>query len=363
MGNRGIPANFGGSDTVFEELGERLANRGYPIVVYCRSHFSTTDEKYYKGMERVVLPSFNRFNFDTLTHSFISTLHVLLTNKVDVLNYHGVGNSLVLPLLLFSRKKSVVVLDGPDWNRPKWNWFAKKILKLSLHAALWFADEIITDNVPVHDWLVERFKRTTPLIFYGADFKKVPPGKNLAQWNLKGGDYILFVAMMVSDKGPDLILEAYAKTKTDKKLLMVGDTHYHREFFEDLKQRYAANPNIVFTGFQYGDSYKEYMSNAYIYAHPFRSDGTSPSLLQAMALGNCVLANGVPETIAALYDGGVVFERDSAASMAERLQYLLDNPEIVIRFKALALKVAEEHYNWERIADRYEHLFNEIVTK
>ncbi|MCL5030754.1 MAG: glycosyltransferase family 4 protein [Bacteroidetes bacterium] len=361
LGNRGVPANFGGSDTIFEQLGERLVTRDHKVVVYCRKHFSSTDEKYYKGIERVVLPSLNKFNFDTITHSFLSTLHVLLTDKVDVLNFHGIGNSFVLPLLIFSKKKSVVLIDGPDWKRPKWNIFAKFMLRLSVNFAIWFADEIIADNAPIHDWFKERFQKDTPLIYYGADFNKIPPGNNLSKWGLIGNDYILFVAMMVPDKGPDIILEAYSKLNTDKKLLMVGDTHYHKDYYYALKERYSDNPKVIFTGFQYGDAYREYMSNAYIYVHPFRSDGTSPSLLQSMALGNCIVANSAEETSAALEDGGILFEKDSPDSLAEKLQFLMDNPNLIIEYQSRSLSLAKRKYDWEEIVTQYENVFKNVI--
>lgn len=363
LGNRGIPANFGGSDTVFEQLGERLVQRGHRVAVYCRRYFSTTNDKYYKGMERVILPSINRFNLDTITHSFLSTMHVLLTDKADILNYHGIGNSLILPLLMFSGKKSVVVIDGPDWKRPKWNWFAKMMLRWSVNFGVLFADELISDNLPIHDWLQERFNKRTAVIYYGADFKKIPPGENLAKWGLKGNDYILFVGMMVPDKGPDIILEAYTKIKTNLKLLMVGDTHYNKEFFNGLKNKYCKNSNIIFTGFQYGNSYREYMSNAYIYSHPFRSDGTSPSLLQGLAYGNCVVANSSPETKAALRGAGLLFTRDSLDSLAEILQYLIGNPGKVEAYRQKGLEMANKVYNWDIIVQQYEDIFYKAMKK
>ncbi|MCL5030497.1 MAG: glycosyltransferase, partial [Bacteroidetes bacterium] len=218
-------------------------------------------------------------------------------------------------------------------------------------------------SIPIHDWLKERFKKDTPLIYYGADFNKMPPGNNLSKWDLIGNDYILFVAMMVPDKGPDIILEAYSKLKTDKKLLMVGDTHYHKDFFNSLKLKYSTNTNIIFTGFQYGDSYKEYMSNAYIYAHPFRSDGTSPSLLQSLALGNCIVANSSEETSAAIENAGVLFERDSPDSMAEKLQYLLDNHELVEELRIKSKALARKKYDWDIIVSQYEKVFQDVLNR
>ena len=37
MGTRGVPALYGGFETAVEEIGKRLAARGYDITVYCRN--------------------------------------------------------------------------------------------------------------------------------------------------------------------------------------------------------------------------------------------------------------------------------------------------------------------------------------
>jgi hypothetical protein len=55
IGTRGIPANFGGSETIVEQMGEHHARAGFEIVVYCRRHNSVTNVSTFKGMHRVVL--------------------------------------------------------------------------------------------------------------------------------------------------------------------------------------------------------------------------------------------------------------------------------------------------------------------
>src|SRR5262245_1772113 len=77
-GIRGVPANYGGSETAVEEIGRRLAGDGLHVVVYCRAHKSTSRDRDYLGMERVVLPSIPTLNLDTISHSVLVSLHALL---------------------------------------------------------------------------------------------------------------------------------------------------------------------------------------------------------------------------------------------------------------------------------------------
>ena len=40
IGSRGIPASYGGYETLMEELAPRLVARGFAVTVYCRSHYT-----------------------------------------------------------------------------------------------------------------------------------------------------------------------------------------------------------------------------------------------------------------------------------------------------------------------------------
>ncbi len=169
MGVRGVPARFGGSETVAEEIGSRLVERGHEVVVYCHRHNNTTDERLYRGIERVVLPSTNTLTLDTPTHTFLSVLHLVLFNKADVIHFHGVGNAPVLPLLriIAPSKKTIIVVDGPDWERPKWGRLVRLGFKLSFRLAVKLADAIISDNRPVQRLFRERYGRETVYVPYG----------------------------------------------------------------------------------------------------------------------------------------------------------------------------------------------------
>src|ERR1700721_4082365 len=171
-GIRGVPANFGGSETATEEIGERLAKKGVDVTVYCRRHSSTHGERAHKGMRRVILPSINTFQLDTISHSILATLHFRFLSKAKVIHYHGMGNGLALPLLWGSRKRSVVPIDGPDWLRPKWGPIARTALRLASRICIRWADELIIDNHPSIALYKHQFNVAGKYIQYGADRNK-----------------------------------------------------------------------------------------------------------------------------------------------------------------------------------------------
>ncbi len=93
IGQKGIPfISDGGVERHVEELATRLAARGHKISAYVRPRFIVSGQKNYKGVRLISLPSIPTKNLDTITHTFLATLHVLF-QKVDVIHYHGVGPS------------------------------------------------------------------------------------------------------------------------------------------------------------------------------------------------------------------------------------------------------------------------------
>ncbi|MGB5755174.1 MAG: DUF1972 domain-containing protein, partial [Thermoanaerobaculia bacterium] len=43
IGSRGIPARYGGYETLMEELSTRLVQLGFDVTVYCRSYNTPRD--------------------------------------------------------------------------------------------------------------------------------------------------------------------------------------------------------------------------------------------------------------------------------------------------------------------------------
>lgn len=284
LGHRGVPANFGGSETAVEEIGYRLAKRGHEVTVYCRGHNSRSAESFYRGMRRVVLPSINSLNLDLMSHTFLCLAH-MVRQRFDVVHFHGVGNALQFPLLKLTGRgaKSLLVVDGPDWQRPKWGRLARIAFRASFPMAAALADEIISDNVLVQKLFRERYGRDTPLVGYGADLERPNSKDALAKYGLEPNKYILQVAAIVPDKGVHVLVDAYERLRTEFPLVIVGDTPYMTDY--KTKVMSTKDSRIRFLGYVYGLEYREILANCYVYIHPLLVDGTSPALLQAMAHG------------------------------------------------------------------------------
>jgi glycosyltransferase involved in cell wall biosynthesis len=363
-GIRGVPANFGGSETAVEEIGSRLAADGVDVVVYCRRHKSPTGAVEYRGMRRVVLPSIPTFHLDTVSHSVLSTLHMRFRDTADVIHYHGMGNALCLPLLAGSRKKAVITIDGPDWERPKWGPLARRVLRLSARYAVRAADHLIIDNRPS----VEIFRRELGVqddqftyIPYGSDTDRPVETDQLAAFGVEPRGYLLFVGALVEDKGPDVLIDAYATVGGVLPLLVVGDSPFAPEYRQRLQDAAARDPRVHMLGYVYGDAYRQLVANAYVYVHPPRKEGTSPALLQAMGYGNCIVSTDIVEAREVAGDAAITFVGGDAADLGRQLERVLADADLVERHRELALERVRVEYDWDDVAARHRAVYGRVL--
>jgi glycosyltransferase involved in cell wall biosynthesis len=315
-------------------------------------------------MERVVLPSIPTFNLDTVSHSLLASLHVLLRNTADVIHFHGMGNALFLPLLHLSRKKVVITIDGPDWERPKWGPLAKRVLRFSARLAVRQADHLIIDNRPS----VEYFRRVFGVadgdftyIGYGADLDPPQEDEHLSELGLARRGYLLYVGALVPDKGADILVDAYRTVGGDMPLVVVGDSPFATEYVQRLRETAAGDPRIRLVGYVYGEAYRQLVANAYAYVHPARTEGTSPALLQAMGYANCIVANSLPESLLVVGGAAITFERDDPEDLACALERVIADPGLAAEYRQKALERVRIEYNWDDVASAHRFVYERLV--
>jgi glycosyltransferase involved in cell wall biosynthesis len=360
MGSRGVPARYGGSETAIEEIGRRLVERGHQVVVYCRRHNSSSSCRWHLGMERVVLPSAHTKNLDTPGHTLLSIMHALAFRKADILHFHGVGNALFLPALRPMSPSTVVTVDGPDWERPKWGRLARWSLRFSARLAVALADALIIDNRPSQRYFAEHFGTEGHYIPYGAYLADEPATDALEPLGLRDRGYVLFVGRLIPDKGVHLLVEAFEGVRTDLQLAIVGDNPYFPDYIRRLKTTH--DPRIRFLGYQFGAPYRQLCSHAYLYVHPLLVDGTSPALLQAMGFGNCILTSDLPEALDVVGDAGFSFHANDVNHLRLALQELVDRPDMVEEGRRRARERVGRLYDWDRVTDQHEELYRSVLA-
>ncbi|MBN2010351.1 DUF1972 domain-containing protein [candidate division KSB1 bacterium] len=358
MGIRGIPANYGGFETFAEELSSRLVDRGHDVTVYGRTNIIDYSEKYYKGVEIKLLPTISHKYFDTVAHTFLCVMDSF-KREFDVILICNSANSIFSGLPRLTGKRVALNVDGLEWQRGKWNIVGNWYYRISECLATFMPDQIVTDSIYIRKYYEQRFEKVSTFIPYGAPTKKISTKNVLDKFGVKPGKYILYVSRLEPENNAHLVVKAFENVKTDLKLVVVGDAPYSTKYIRDLKS--TNDPRIIFTGYVFGDGYKEFQSNAYCYVQATEVGGTHPALLEAMGYGNCVLANEVPEHTEVLRDAGIYYKKSNVEDLQKQMQYLVENESVVKACREKACMRIEEAYTWDRITDQYENLFKAML--
>ena len=355
VGTRGIPARYGGFETFAEEFSTRLVARGHHVTVYCRERHS---ESLYRGVQLKYLPTLRHKYFDTITHTAISTLH-LLTIRHDAILYCNAANAIFTWMPRVLGMPVALNVDGLERNRKKWNWFAKTWYRVSEWLATWMPNEIVTDARRIEEYYQQRYDRRSNMIPYGAELGRVQTSAVLPKLDLKEYEYFLYVSRMEPENNGLLVREAFEQVSTPYKLALIGDAPYAVEYIR--KVRDTKDPRIVIPGAIYGAGYRELGSYCLAYVHATEVGGTHPALIEAMGRGALTLYLETPENAEVAGGAGIPFTH---ASLAGVLQSVLDMTELERQqWRDKAMERVRVRYSWDAVTDSYETLLMKLAGK
>jgi glycosyltransferase involved in cell wall biosynthesis len=356
LGTRGIPANYGGFETFAEQLGTRLAARGHQVAVYGRNHYSTTDSKFYRGVELITLPTIRHKYFDTVIHTFLSVLHAA-PQKYDIILICNAANSIFSFIPRILGTPTLVNVDGLERKRKKWNWVGRTYYHLSEWLSTFLPTAIVTDAQVIQDYYASRYKKESAMIAYGAEVARRAAPEKLSPFGLCPNGYVLYVSRLEPENNAHLVIEAYEKVKTEMPLVVVGGAPYAQEYIARLKS--TRDPRVKFMGFVFGEDYRALQQNAYCYVHATEVGGTHPALIEAMGAGNCALTLDTPENREVIDGAGIVY--GSVTDLTAKLQQVINHPEMIGEYRRRAMARVLELYNWEHITDQYEELLMKLA--
>lgn len=362
MGFRGIPAKYGGFETFIEELAPRLVQRNHTVTVYGRSNIIDYTYKYYKDVELIILPTISNKYLDTLIHTFLSVIHCSFCNY-NIVFMLNAANSIFSFIPRLTGKRVVINVDGLERKRKKWNLLGKFWYLLGEFFSNVFPNEIITDANVIKNYYWKKYHKKSTFIPYGGNTEKVSTIKVLNKFGLKPKEYILYVSRLEPENNAHIVIKAFINVNTYKKLVIVGDAPYSKKYKSYLREIAKADERIIFTGFVFGEGYKEFQSNAYCYIHATEVGGTHPALVEAMGYGNCVIVNGTEENIEVVFDKGLIYEKNNSSDLKQKMQYVIDNPSLIKIFGDKARQRIKQHYSWDYITDKYENLFLELLER
>ena len=358
LGSQGIPAKFGGFETFAEQLATRLVQREFSITVFCEAGDDNTLTTY-KG---VTLKYFKTPKIKALRSIWFDTLCIIKSlRKYDVIYMLGYSVAFAFFLPLLFGDKFIVNMDGLEWKRTKWSAFAKKYLRAMEYLAAKWSTRLVADAEGIADYLKKRYGHPGRVVMipYGADIiEKFPNPEKLSSYGLEAKEYYLVVCRLEPENHVLEIIRGFLNTSTQKKLVIIGDYQSGTPYTAALTQE--RDERVLFLGSIYDqEQLTALRCHCYAYLHGHSVGGTNPSLLEAMACSNFVVA----------HDN--VFNREVTGNNAwyfsssldvQRLLEKLESEGVPPQAAAFFREIMEKKYNWDVVAESYARLFQEVTV-
>ena len=355
MGTRGVPARYGGFETAMEEVGRRLAAEGHDVTVYCRSGNSGADVEptEYLGMRLVHLPALHHRSLETLSHTFLSAAHALVSRRrFDAVVMCNSANAAALPLLRLAGAPVAVHVDGLEWRRTKWGRVGRQYYRIAEALSVRWADALIADAYGIERYYDDEFGARTDGIAYGAPDMSHVGTDQLHEVGVEPGKFHLIVARFEPENHVDLIIEGYLRSNATLPLIVVGSTPYPSEHSARIEALAATSDRVRLLGGVWDQRLLDQLyAGAFTYLHGHSVGGTNPSLLRAMGAGTATIA----------YD--VIFNREVAGNHAlyagspGEFAAAIDEAEADIyrteRGGASLFERARVRYSWDDVATAY----------
>ena len=359
VGQKGVPATYGGIERHVEEIARRLVQRGHQVDVFCRLHYTPAEaESHGIGLKR--RPSLPTKHLDTITHVAWSTIEATLRGY-DIVHFHALGPSVLAWLPRLTGKRTVVTVHGLDWQREKWGPFARWFLHRAEGPAAHWPDATIVVSKTLREYFRDHHHAGTHFIPNGTNLLPHRPARKILSMGLKPGEYVLFVGRLVPEKGAHFLCEAFQRLDTPLKLAIAGGQAFAEDYVETLKG--YASDRIRLLDYVYGEPLEELWSNAYVVALPSTLEGQSIALLEAMSYGRCVLVSDIPENLEVVEDCAATFRTRDVDDLTAQLGGLLRDPARVKSFESRARRRIVDHYSWDKVAENTEGVYRGVLER
>ncbi len=346
IGITGIPAQYGGFETLVENLVENQTTK-IQYIIYCSSKILVKGPRIYKNS----ILKYIYINANGPLSIIYDLVCMINSIQTDIMLILGVSGCIFLPIIrLFFKGKIIVNIDGMEWKRDKWSIFAKYFLKLSEKVAVQNADVIIGDNQGIVDYINCEYNKKAYLIEYGSDHAKRIDIENDNTFNLT--NYAITVCRIEPENNIHLLLECFSKV-VKYNFLIVGNwknSKYGRNLYDNYK-----NFDNIFLMNPIYDIFKlNYLrSHAKIYIHGHSAGGTNPSLVEAMNLSLPVFAYKCIYNIYTTENKCIYWKSKDELLLSLNTVNDIDLHKIGLRMNSIAVK----RYQWSIIANKYEQLY------
>lgn len=343
VGSVGVPARYGGFETLAEQLARRIPPARHHLVIYCQrsAYPDRVGGRAFEGHRRVFLP-LRANGASSMLYDMLAMAHAAFFARADALLVLGYSGAWFLPLLrlLAPRVRVVTNIDGMEWRRDKFGRAARALLRLLEWMAFRFSDEVVADNAALLE-LARRLYGSSPrLIAYGGDHTVLAPPVPAPD----ASGYHLSIARIEPENNCHLVLEACRVANVP--LVFIGNwaaSPYGRA----LKAQYAGRARLTLMDPVYDlGRLASIRAGSIGYVHGHSVGGTNPSLVEALFHTEVILAFDCAFNRETLAGQGAYF-----AGVEELVELL--GRQGAGRIAGAPLAELRRRYTWDQVVEAY----------
>jgi glycosyltransferase involved in cell wall biosynthesis len=362
LGTHGVPAAYGGFETAAENVALYLRRIGWRVVVYCQvSGDDSLNIDMWRDLERVKIPEKRDDWLGTASFDMKSIRHALGENQGnDVWLTFGYNTGIFDLAPRIHGIPNLINMDGMEWTRARWGWARQAILLANERAAGLVGNLLVADHPEIARYLSRHFGRKRVVtIAYGAHEVKSAPEEEVRSLNLSPGRYAMVVCRPIPENSILEIVKAWSHRRRGMPLVVVGSytdqDPYHRDVWE------ASSEEVLYPGaiFQ-PERLSALRHHAALYLHGHTVGGTNPSLVEAMAAGNAVVAhNNVYNRWVAGQDNAFFTGPDDLVAILD--QVLPDEDRRRSMGESSRRRFSQE-FTWEKIGSQYDQALRSCLA-
>jgi len=309
----------------------------------------------------------------------------------DVVHVHSYGYFHTLVAALARKTKGVPLAMTPHFH-PAWSMEGpperrrlRAVFDATLgRASLAAADRVIAVSAGERDALFARFptaRAKSIVIPNGLDRARwldAPPADGAAFRAARGipkeAPLVLFSGRLASNKGLDVLLEAFARLvsseagagdRREARLVVAGDPQARGAWLASEIRRRGLESRVFVTGHLPFAEYRAAFAACDVFALASEWEAFGIVLLEANASGKPVVATrvgGVPDVVE---DGvtGFLVPHGDAAALAQRLGDVLGDRTLARRMGEAGAKRVEARFTWDRVVEATESVFLDLVKR
>lgn len=373
IGQKGLPARYGGVETHVENISARLVDRGHEVWAFCRSRFrpagdgtglpagySRSAPERYRGVRLAFRPSINTKHTDAASHSFLCALEASLLHDFDVVHLHGIGPAAFSPVAGLFGRRVVSTFHALDWRQVKWGPAARRMLHRGEALAARHSDGLIAVSRLLQAHIRTAHGMEATYIPNGATPVTSPPDPAaLDAWGLRPGHYLLTVGRIIPDRELHTLIEAFNQLPTTHSLVIVGSESPRTPYTDSLQR--AAGERVLFTGDVFGEPLEALYGHALLYVLASRVEGLPITVCEAMAHGKALVLSDIPEN--AEVGGGAAryFRCGDVNALARTLTELIEDAPAREALGREARERSMTIYNWDAVTDQIEALYYRLL--